>query len=115
MYQWATFRNPAHFADPNSFKPERWLPPSHRLYDSRFQHDNKAVFKPFSHGSRDCIGKNLAYAEMRLITARMLYRFDYDVFGGQENWHANQRTFIVWEKGPLNIMLRLRDATRTES
>lgn len=108
VYQWATFRNPSNFHDPDAFRPQRWLPASHPLYESRFAHDNKASFKPFSYGVRDCIGKNLAVAEMRLVLARILWRFDFDLMPGQDDWHDKQKTFIVWEKGPLKIKLRAR-------
>lgn len=110
MYQWATFRNPDNFVEPKSFIPERWLPAGHPRYEERFKADNRAVFKPFSHGSRDCIGKNLAYGEMRLMIARLLYRFDFELAFEQDGWHDSQRTFIVWEKGPLYLRLQPRTA-----
>lgn len=36
-----------------------------------------------SFGHRDCIGKNLAYAEMRLILARLLWNFELGLPEGQ--------------------------------
>ncbi|KFA70678.1 hypothetical protein S40288_07366 [Stachybotrys chartarum IBT 40288] len=107
-FPWATFRDPAHFADPDSFSPQRWLQPSHPLYEERFSKDNRDAFKPFSFGSRDCIGQNLAYAEMRLIVARLLFRFDYKLLPNQQDWHRKQRIYLGWEKGPLNIQLQKR-------
>lgn len=97
-YQWATFRNPANFADPDSFCPERFLPASHPRHQKQFENDNRACFKPFSTGPRDCIGKNLAYAEMRVIVSRILYRFDYTHQGNVDDWHETQNIFIIWEK-----------------
>lgn len=108
-YQWATFRNPKHFKEPNSFIPERWLPASHPFYDERFKNDNQAVFKPFSTGPRDCIGKNLALNELRVIISRVLYRFDYDVMEGQDDWHQKQRLFTLWKKGPLMLRFKARE------
>jgi cytochrome P450 len=108
VYQWATFRNPSNFAEPDAFRPERWLPATHPLYDPRFAGDNKASFKPFSYGPRDCIGKNLAYAEMRVVLARVLWRFDFELLPRQESWADEQVTFLVWEKGPLRIKLAPR-------
>ena len=108
MYQWATFRNPEHFAEPVSFIPERWLPLTDSRFDERFKQDNHAVFKPFGHGPRDCIGKTLALAEMRLIIARFLFRFNYTLAEGQERWHDGQRAFTVWDKGPLYLHLEAR-------
>ncbi|KAL7793870.1 cytochrome P450 [Trichoderma ceciliae] len=106
VYQEATYHNPEHWVEPNSYIPERWLPKSHPLYDPKFKDDNHAVFKPFSYGPRDCIGKNLAYSEMRLIASRILHRFDIELAPGQEDWHSSQRTFVAWERGPLEIYLK---------
>ncbi|KAK8023886.1 hypothetical protein PG993_011952 [Apiospora rasikravindrae] len=108
VYPYATFRNPQHFTEPDAFRPQRWLSPSHPLYEERFGGDNRDAFKPFSFGSRDCLGKGLAYAEMRLIAARSLHRFDYELVPGQEDWHERQRMYLGWEKGPLRIRLRPR-------
>ncbi|KAM0083647.1 hypothetical protein ACKRZS_004151 [Fusarium odoratissimum] len=108
VYQWATFRNPSNFADPASFRPERWLPKTHALYDEKDAGDNRAVFKPFSYGARDCIGKNLTYAELRVILSHILFKFDFELKPGQSDWHEKQTSFLVWDKVPLNITLKLR-------
>ncbi|KAL7763903.1 hypothetical protein ACKLNR_007261 [Fusarium oxysporum f. sp. zingiberi] len=108
VYQWATFRNPSNFADPDSFRPERWLPKTHALYDEKYAGDNRAVFKPFSYGARDCIGKNLAYAELRVILSHILFKSDFGLKPGQSDWHEKQTSFLVWDKDPMNITLKLR-------
>ncbi|KAK8102363.1 cytochrome P450 [Apiospora sp. TS-2023a] len=108
VYPWATFRDPRNFSEPDTFLPQRWLSPAHPLYEERFSDDNRDAFKPFSFGSRDCLGKNLAYAEMRLIAARFIHRFDYELMPGQEDWHDKQRMYLGWEKGPLKIRVRPR-------
>ncbi|KAJ6438805.1 Isotrichodermin C-15 hydroxylase [Purpureocillium lavendulum] len=107
-YHWATFRNPEHFVDPDEFLPERWLAKGHALYDERFEADNKAIYKPFSCGPRDCLGKRLAQAEMRYIIAGLLLRFDFELSHGQDDWHDKQKTFTIWEKSPLYVRLRPR-------
>ncbi|KAJ3497144.1 hypothetical protein NLG97_g2124 [Lecanicillium saksenae] len=109
VHQWATFRNPDNFFLPDQFIPERWLSPSHPRYDGRFAGDNRAVFKPFSHGPRDCIGKNLAYAEMRLLAARILHEFEFTI-QGQSDWQAKQRMFGLWEKAPLMVQIKSRNS-----
>ncbi|KAJ0125283.1 hypothetical protein J7T55_006628 [Diaporthe amygdali] len=48
--------DPAVFPEPNRFRPERWL----GEYDPRMDD----YMQPFSKGSRDCLGKNLARAEL---------------------------------------------------
>ncbi|KAK5989521.1 Cytochrome P450 monooxygenase astJ [Cladobotryum mycophilum] len=110
VYQFQTFRNPDHWAEPDSFIPERWLSETHPLYDPKFKSDNHAIFKPFSFGARDCIGKNLAYSELRLIAARFMYRFDFELASKQDDWQNSQRIFGVWEKGPLNLLLKARNS-----
>ncbi|EIM91537.1 cytochrome P450 [Stereum hirsutum FP-91666 SS1] len=56
------------YPDPTSFRPERWLPgglgPGSRL--------NKIALMTFSHGPYGCLGKTLAYHEMRLVIAKII-------------------------------------------
>lgn len=67
------------------------------------------AFKPFSNGPRDCIGKNLAYTEMRLILSRGFLRFDFESLQPEsENWLSRQRAYTLWDKPPLKIKLKER-------
>lgn len=103
IWHWAMYHSPDNFTLTESFIPERWLG------DSRFANDKKAAFQPFSTGGRDCIGKNLAYAEMRLILARLVW--NYDILPADENvkdWIHTQQMWTLWEKPPLNIYLKSR-------
>ena len=105
---WASQRSPLNFRDAENFVPERWLPKTHPLYDARYESDNKGAFRPFSAGPRDCIGKNLAYAEVRLVITRLLWNFDYELAEGQDGWLDHQRVYNTYEKGPLLVRLRPR-------
>lgn len=69
---------------------------------------------PFSFGTRDCLGKNLAYSELRVAIARFLFRFDYELMPGQEDWADKSRIIIVWEKGPLQVKLTERKLVSVE-
>ncbi|KAM0278019.1 hypothetical protein ACHAQH_005388 [Verticillium albo-atrum] len=95
---WPTYRSEFNFRDPDAFVPERWLD------DARYSGDRKSVLQPFSAGPRNCIGKNLAYAEMRMLLARLLWNFDLEMMPGGEDW-SNQKAFVLWEKGNLNVKL----------
>lgn len=106
--QYLTFRNPDHFVDPDAFHPERWLQSAHPSYNTRYSHDNRAAFRPFSVGTRDCIGKNLAYSQMRVFVARLTMRFDWELLSGQEDWLRSQRVASGWMKQPLHINFRHR-------
>lgn len=52
--------NPDVFPEPEMFNPDRWLP-----LDTEGKRLNKYLV-PFSKGSRQCVGINLAWAEMQL-------------------------------------------------
>ena len=47
---------------------------------------------------------SLAYAEMRLILAQVLWNFDMELATESENW-ADQKIFSLWEKEPLYVKL----------
>ncbi|KAH0593199.1 hypothetical protein MHUMG1_08921 [Metarhizium humberi] len=101
MAWFSAFRSQSHFADAESFIPERWLSDSR---DPRFKDDLREIHQPFSYGPRNCLGKNLAYAEMRLILVRLLWNFDMSLDGECEHW-ADQKAYSIWEKKPLMVKL----------
>ncbi|KAI8308337.1 Trichothecene C-15 hydroxylase [Colletotrichum sp. SAR11_59] len=91
VWHYAIFRDPRNFTLPDSFIPERWLG------DKRFVNDNKDALQPFSFGPRNCIGKNyranftsLAYFEMRIILARVLWNFDLTVAEDSKKWQDEE-------------------------
>jgi hypothetical protein len=44
---------------------------------------------------------------MRLILARLLWKFDIEQDGKPWAWEE-QKTWILWEKKPLNVRIRKR-------
>ncbi|KAF4498128.1 polyketide synthase [Fusarium agapanthi] len=64
--------NEEHYPDPFKFDPERWIHGKAGL--SRH-------FVPFCRGNRQCIGMNLAYAELYLTVATIFSRFDLELVG----------------------------------
>lgn len=86
------------------------MPKSHPLYDHKYDGDNLGCVKAFSFGPRNCIGKNLAYSEMRVIMSRLLWNFDITLVKGYERWPYDLRVFSVWDKTPLMVTLEnIRD------
>ncbi|KAJ7149949.1 cytochrome P450 monooxygenase pc-bph [Mycena filopes] len=59
-------------ADAEEFRPGRWLTSDSDASVGKFTE----AFKPFSDGSRGCIGKLLALAQLRVIIAAIFKRFD---------------------------------------
>ncbi|KAK5651851.1 hypothetical protein OQA88_11620 [Cercophora sp. LCS_1] len=94
LHQWSAFRSPVHWRDAESFRPERWLG------DERYAGDNRDVFQPFHFGPRNCIGRGLAHMEARLVWAKLIWNFDMELEPESANWAA-QKTWILYEKGPL--------------
>ncbi|OOQ88883.1 cytochrome P450 monooxygenase [Penicillium brasilianum] len=98
--QWATYHSPKNFKRPDDFIPERWI-------SDDFATDNKAAFQPFSFGPRNCLGKNLAYHELRVILAKVLYNFEFSLLPESIGWEK-QKTFFLWEKNDLMVQLKAR-------
>ncbi|KAK5625774.1 hypothetical protein RRF57_001492 [Xylaria bambusicola] len=96
---YAIANSPLNWTEPESFIPERWTGE-----DPRFANDRREVSKPFSYGPRNCIGLNLAYAEMKLIMAGLIWHFDIENVT-EGDW-MDQKVYLVWEKGPLWVKLR---------
>ncbi|KAJ5919048.1 hypothetical protein N7466_009991 [Penicillium verhagenii] len=103
----ATYNSEGNFKDAKQFMPER------HLDDPRFASDNKDSMQPFSFGPRNCIGRNLAYVEMRMILARMIINFDMELAEPHLDW-MDQKTYNLWEKPPLMLNLIPRDLAISE-
>ena len=100
---WAAAHASRNFRDPWAFVPARWKG------DERFVADRRDAFNPFSYGPRNCVGRNLAYMEMRLILARLVWNFDLELCEESIGWEK-QKIYILWEKGPLWV--RCKPAVR---
>ena len=74
---WASTRSRLNFHEPDMFRPERWLG------DGNYSNDNLNASLPFGTGPRVCIGRNLAYLEMRLILSHLLWSFDIELDRGK--------------------------------
>lgn len=96
------------FHDPCSFLPERWLPSSIEDENSPFYDDDRSAVRVFGVGPRSCIGKPLAWAELRLILSKLVFNFDVegvDTLNGKLKWDE-QRVFTVVERKPFEVRLK---------
>lgn len=48
---------------------------------------------------------SLAYVEMRLILARVVWNFDMRISDDSLDWMDKQRIYNLWEKGVLDVFL----------
>ncbi|OCL13583.1 cytochrome P450 [Glonium stellatum] len=100
LAHYAAYHSPSNFKNPDEFIPQRWLPEA----EKEFAEDNKHILQPFSFGPRNCLGKNLAYHEMRLVLATVLWNFDLTFCEESDNW-PDQLCYTLWEKHPLLVRL----------
>ena len=73
----ALHHNEEYFPEPFKFCPERWLVNETTGVTAENVALAHSAFTPFSIGPRGCIGKNLAYMEMSLAIASMVYMYDF--------------------------------------
>jgi len=54
--------------------------------------------------------QNLAYAEMRLIMAKIIWTFDMELDARSVDWEARCKVFTLWDKPEL--LVRLKEVAR---
>lgn len=62
--------------------------------------------RSFGGGFYDCLGQGIAWIEMRLTLASLVWAFDIE--GVREVDWAQQKTYIIWQKKPFEVRLRRR-------
>ncbi|CAO0790909.1 unnamed protein product [Mucor circinelloides] len=96
-----------YWPNPQEFRPERWL--------ENNQHGEEAsdleAFFTFSVGTRNCIGKNFALQEMRLVISTLLKTYEIQAIE-QEMEEAKERRHFITLTVPnskFNIKIRRRE------
>ncbi|OTB02487.1 hypothetical protein M426DRAFT_322583 [Hypoxylon sp. CI-4A] len=89
------------FINPFSFKPERWL--------GMAEDDILDASQPFSLGARGCIGRNLAWLELRTTLAKVLWTFDLELEDPSLDWHRESRMYTLWQKPELQVRAKIRN------
>ncbi|KAJ5901463.1 sterigmatocystin biosynthesis P450 monooxygenase stcL, partial [Penicillium taxi] len=100
---YASYMSDSNFLRAKEFLPERWL-----QSDPQFEADQRDTLQPFSMGARNCLGKNLAYLEMRLTLAKLVFNFDLELCPQSAKWN-DQHSYFIWHKPAL--MVRLNDVS----
>ncbi|RWA05598.1 hypothetical protein EKO27_g9507 [Xylaria grammica] len=113
VHQYSAYHSPENFKqtntpfylrNPDKFAPERWLG------DPEYEDDVRDVHQPFSAGTRNCLGMNLAWHEMRLMLAKLVYELDIESDAGPD-W-LDQNVYVIWDRKPL--ICRFKDAAPRE-
>ena len=83
--QYTIQRSPKAFDQPDEYIPERWTTRSELILD-------RSAFFPFLTGKYGCIGKQLAYNEMRNVLSRMVLEFDVAFAKGEDGRRLLEET-----------------------
>lgn len=107
---WSLHRDARNFSpEPLRFRPERWLRPEK---EERF---NKAAFTPFSFGKTSCVGKALAYMEIRLVIANLVRHFNFvpaDNYDAQKFQDGLVDAFVTKRNYKLPVHVEVRNHSR---
>lgn len=79
-------RDDSIYKKPLAYMPERWLEENLELaHDLEKVGDDKTnvskAFVAFSQGTHSCLGMNLAYLELRVVTAMLVKHFEFKYDG----------------------------------
>ncbi|EAA63249.1 hypothetical protein AN3281.2 [Aspergillus nidulans FGSC A4] len=96
---WTVTHDEANFHDPHTFKPERWIDPDCA--------DIKEASQPFSLGPRACLGRNVAYMEINLILARLIWTYDMELVNKSMDWESESSLHVMWSKPELKVDLEV--------
>ena len=50
--------------------------------------------------------------DMRLILAKILWNFDVKVVDEGPNWMAQNKSYVIWQKGALNVQFTPRSPSQ---
>lgn len=75
---YAIHHNPEYYPDPFKYRPERWIADESvgGIQSPDSVATARAAFCPFNVGRRGCVGKNIAYLELHVALAKLLYMYD---------------------------------------
>ncbi|CAK7211410.1 hypothetical protein SCUCBS95973_001105 [Sporothrix curviconia] len=99
-WQLAMNHNAAYWDDPFKFEPERFLD------GAKYGKDRMEAMQPFSVGPRNCIGRNLAFAEARLILAQVLFNFDLALAEPANKDWLDQKAYVIWDTPAMRVFLK---------
>ncbi|XP_075505605.1 alkane hydroxylase MAH1-like [Primulina tabacum] len=84
------------------FKPERWI-----LERGGIKHEPSYKFPAFNAGPRTCLGKEMAFIQMKMVAATVIYRYNIEVVKGH-NVSASDSIIIQMKHG-LRVKLSKRN------
>ena len=91
---YAIHHEPAYFPAPFTFRPERWIAQASASGTKASGNEEvllaRSAFCAFARGPRDCVGKQMAYREMMIVLANVLWRFEMRLAAGSSLGEGGQ-------------------------
>ncbi|KAF2821517.1 trichodiene oxygenase [Ophiobolus disseminans] len=89
------------YPEPMRFNPDRWLGEDANAASA-------STYAPFGRGTRICLGMHLAWAEMYLLLAALVRKFDFDVEGAVAgDFELERDNFAIETKAGVNLKARV--------
>ncbi|XP_047983142.1 alkane hydroxylase MAH1-like [Salvia hispanica] len=84
------------------FKPERWICPSGKI-----KHEPSYKFPAFNAGPRTCVGKDMAFIQMKMVAAAILYGYKVRLVEGHKV--SPRDSILLHAKEGLKVLLCKRN------
>jgi sterol 14-demethylase len=94
--------DPACFAEPLRFDPDRFAPPREEDQASPW------AYLPFGGGRHRCLGANFALMQQKAIFSVLLRRFEFELVAPSESYVDDYRAMVVRPKQPFRVRYRRR-------
>ncbi|KAL1559871.1 alkane hydroxylase MAH1-like [Salvia divinorum] len=85
------------------FKPERWISPSGKI-----KHEPSYKFPAFNAGPRTCLGKEMAFIQMKMVAAAIIYHYHVELVEGHPVYPRD--SVILQAKHGLKVRLSAIDS-----
>ncbi|XP_044983811.1 alkane hydroxylase MAH1-like [Hordeum vulgare subsp. vulgare] len=92
------------------FRPERWLTAA-----GRFRHEPSHKFVAFNVGPRTCLGRDLAFSQMKAVIAAVLPQFRLEVAAGFAARPKPKLSVILYMKDGLVVTVHKRQEDRSSA
>jgi cytochrome P450 len=70
--------------------------------------DTLDASQPFSLGPRGCLGRNLAWMEMKTTLAKLHFKYDMELLSKDLDWHRDSRMHTLWHKPQMHVQVTER-------
>jgi sterol 14-demethylase len=94
---YVTHRNPAYYAEPERFDPERPLP------------EHVFAYIPFGGGRRKCVGNAFALLQVKSIFCALLRSYDFELVDPPETYRDVMPSLILQVSEPARLRYRRRE------